>query len=411
MRWLLLLGCCVSVSYTQDQNPKNIANLHNGLSERIGNFSIEVLYHTANTLEDGQNFIMSPITIWNVLAVIAEGASGLTKTEIVNAIRLNTRLANNTRQEFKEIYQWLVVNTDTIKLAKVNTMFVNTKRLPLKDFQDIAKKDYDTSVVPLDFSDSVNTANVLNNIIANVTKGLINKIVEPDYFKNTEMVLTSALYFKGQWTVPFNTTSTSKMPFFDSNGTKIGEVNMMYNRYTYPFSNFKELQARVIELPYGKENRLSMLIMLPYHGVSVEEMFLNFQKVNMDTFFNELRVSKEQFSDEEVDCYIPRFKIESNLDMSNVLKTRFGIERLFDPAYATLPFISRVPLHVTKIVHKAKIEVTEDGTSAAGVTVSEFTNRMGVLPFHANRPFTYVIIEKVTNSIVFGGFYKEPSLY
>ncbi|XP_075985992.1 serine protease inhibitor 77Ba-like [Anticarsia gemmatalis] len=412
MHFIVLLSVAISVvKCAQIPIPVQNDNLHNGLSERIGNFSIEVLYHTSKTLEEGQNFIMSPITMWNVLAVVAEGAYGPTRSEIRNAIRWNTKQSNATRNGFKNITSLLKVNTDTVQLAKINTMFVDTNRLPLRDFQDTAKSEYETEVLPLDFKDNVNAANAINRAISNVTHGLIERIVEPDYFENTAMVMTSALYFKGQWTVPFNSSSTSKMPFYDSKGNKIGEVNMMYNRFTYPFSNMRGLQARVIEIPYGKQNRLSMLIMLPNPGVSVEDMFKNFQTVDLDSFFEELRVSKEEYSEDEVDCFIPRFKIESNLDMTDVLKTRFGIERLFDPAQASLPYIARTPLHVSKIVHKAKIEVTEEGTEAAGVTAAEFSNRIGAVQFQANRPFTYVIVEKVTNSIVFGGFYKTPSLY
>lgn len=404
---VLLLG----VGYAQVQNPTlQHVKLHNDLSERIGNFSIEALYHTSKQLPEGENFIMSPFTVWTVLAAIAEGAFGTTRTEIEHAIRLPINDDNNNHNNFKNITRWLQVNTNTVRLAKVNTMFVDKSNLPLVEYQQNMKNEYEMDVIALDFKDSVLRANALNRAISNFTHGFIPKIVEPDDFQNTAMVLTSALYFKGQWKIPFNASSTSKMPFYNSQGQKIGDVNMMYNRYTYPFSNFRELQARVVELPYGKEDRLSMIIMLPNPGVSVEDMFKNFQKYDLDSFFKELRLSKEEYSDEESDCYIPRFKIESDLDMTSVLKNSFGIQQVFTTR-AFLPQIARMPLHVSKVVHKARIEVTEEGTTAAGVTVAEFSNRIGIVQFLANRPFTYIIIEKVTNSIVFGGFYKTPSLY
>ncbi|XP_022837409.1 serine protease inhibitor 77Ba-like [Spodoptera litura] len=394
------------------QNPvENNTGLHNGLSEKIGNFSIEILFHTSKTLQEGDNFIMSPITVWSVLAVIAEGAAGDTRNEINNVLRLSARNKESTRTGFRNITQWLQVNTGTVKLAKINAIFVDKDRLPLPEFTEISKNYYQTEMVTLDFKDSARSANILNQAISNITHGKIPNMVDASYFQDSQMVLTSALYFKGQWAMPFNASSTEKMPFYDSKGQKIGEVNMMYNRHTYPFSNIKQLQARVIELPYGNENRLSMLIMLPNPGVSLEDMFSNFKNVNLDTFFEELRVSKEEYSDDEVDCYIPRFKIQSDIDLTNVLKNRLGIQELFDQSRAKLPFMARTPLYVSKVIHKAEIEVTEEGTEAAGVTVAEFSNRIGVVQFQANRPFTYMIIEKVTNSIVFGGFYKTPSLY
>lgn len=414
MHLLVKLVFCVALCYGQNFNTQapieNNTGLHNGLSERIGNFSIEVLFHTSKTLQNGENFIMSPITVWSVLAVIAEGASGNTKNEINNALRLPAR-KEITRIGFRNITQWLQVNTGTVKLSKVNAIFVDKDRLPLQEFQETSKDYYQTEMVSLDFKNSVNAANLLNNAISNITNGKITNMVDPSYFEGTQMVLTSALYFKGQWSVPFNASSTGRMPFYDSNGKQIGEVNMMSNRYTYPFANIRALQARVIELPYGKENRLSMLIMLPNPGVSLEDMFLNFKNINLDAIFEELRVSKEQYSDDEVDCLIPRFKIQSDLELTDVLRSRLGIVDLFDSARARLPHMARTPMFVSKVVHKAEIEVTEDGTEAAGVTVAEFSNRIGVVQFLANRPFTYVIVEKVTNSIVFGGFYRQPSVY
>lgn len=393
------------------QDVVNRTVLHNGLTERIGNFSIELLYHTSKVQQNGQNLIMSPFTVWTVLAVISEGASGNTRFEINYALRIKPRNKNVTRRDFANILQWLQVNTNTVELAKLNAMFVDEQRLPSQDFQDIAQTFYDTRMEKLNFSDGAIAANYFNNAISNVTHNRIKKIIDESNFKDAKLILTSSVYFRGQWTVPFNASSTIKLPFYDSNGKKTGEVNMMYNRHTYAFSNIKELQARVIELPYGKENRLSMVIMLPNPGVSLEDMFSNFKKTNLDAFFEELRISKEEYSDDEVDCFIPRFKITSDLDMTDVLKNAMGIKDLFDERKALLPYMARTPLHVSKVIHKAEIEVTEEGTTASGVTVAEFSNRIGAVRFEANKPFTFMIIEKITNSIVFGGFYREPTLY
>lgn len=411
MRVSVLLICVVFCHGQSSEPADNVTTLHNGLSEKIGNFSVELLYHTATLQPEGENMIMSPLTVWTTLAVISEGASGRTKYEINNALRLSTRNQNSTRQSFGEIGRWLKVNTSTVELEKFNAIFVDHLKLLNEEFRGTSKNFYETGMVTLNFTDNENSANYVNTVISNFTHGRINNIVDSSYFKDASMVLASAVYFKGQWTVPFNKSNTMKQAFYDSNGKQIGEVNMMYNRHTYPFSNIKELQARVIELPYGKENRLSMIIMLPNTGVSLQSMFKNFQNVTMDSFFESLRLSKEEFADDEVDCFIPRFKIESNIDLTDVLTNRMAIQALFDMSRARLEHMARMPMYVSKAIHKAEIEVTEDGTTASAVTVAEFSNRIGVVRFEANRPFTYMIIEKVTNSIVFGGFYKQPSLY
>lgn len=382
---------------------------YNDLPNRIGNFSIEALYHTSLILQDRQNIIMSPLTIWTALAAIAEGAQGDTKHQISSAIRWRMRI--DRPNNYKEISQWLKVNTNTFKLSKINTMFVDRNSLLKKDFQDSAKANYEMNVVGVDFSDSVVVANVLNRVITNFTNGLIKQIVEPDYFQDSNMVLASAVYFMGQWSVPFNASATRRAPFTDSEGQIIGEVNMMYKRFPYPLTNFRQLQARAIELPYGDGNRMSMFVLLPNPGVSVDTMFKNMQNLNLETFFEEMRMSKEEYPDDEVDCFLPRFVAKSEIDLVEVLKGSFGIIDLFDPRSARLGLIANTPVYVSKMFHRAQIEVTEEGTIAAAVTVAQFKSRSGIITFKADRPFVYLIVEKVTNTIVMCGLYKQPSLF
>lgn len=382
---------------------------YNDLPNRIGNFTIEALYHTSLILQDKQNIIMSPLTIWTALAAIAEGAQGDTKHQISSAIRWRMRI--DRPNNYKEISQWLKVNTNTFKLSKINTMFVDRNSLLKRDFQDSAKANYEMNVVGVDFSDSVVVANVLNRVITNFTNGLIKQIVEPDYFQDSNMVLASAVYFMGQWSVPFNASATRRAPFTDSEGQIIGEVNMMYKRFPYPLTNFRQLQARAIELPYGDGNRMSMFVLLPNPGVSVDTMFKNMQNLNLETFFEEMRMSKEEYPDDEVDCFLPRFVAKSEIDLVEVLKGSFGIIDLFDPRSARLGLIANTPVYVSKMFHRAQIEVTEEGTIAAAVTVAQFKSRSGIITFKADRPFVYLIVEKVTNTIVMCGLYKQPSLF
>ncbi|XP_063634567.1 serine protease inhibitor 77Ba-like [Cydia splendana] len=413
--YVLELCACFVLCFGQNHGvkghnePEYPTNLHNGLSEATGNFSVELLYHAAKR-QGKQNLILSPITAWTVLAVTSEGALGSTRTQLVSALRIK-RNRTVTRHDFQEIARWLVVNTTTVHLAKFNGIFVDKSKSLEDDFRQSSKAFYDTQTVDLDFRNSAATAATINGAVSSATKGRIPKLVDESNLSDAQMIITSAVYFKGQWTAPFNVSSTTKQNFYNSNGTKIGEVNMMYNRYTYPFANIKEIQARVIELPYGVENRLSMLLMLPNPGITLEDMFLNFKKVPLDTVFQEMKLSQEEYSDDEIDCFIPRFKIDSSLELNEILKEGMGIYDLFDPVKANLGRLARVPMYVSRVVHKAEIEVTEEGTTASGATAAEFANRIGVIRFEANRPFSYLIVEKVTNTIVFGGVYQQPILY
>lgn len=385
------------------------SNLHTGLTEKIGNFSIELLYHTTQAQERAINLIISPITVWTILAVITEGATDQTLTQISKALRINPRLKDETRKEYQEIAKWLQDQTSTVELQKLNSLFMDVENDPQRDFIDAAK-GYDTHMISVNFSNPDVTANSINSLVSSVTHGRIPTLVDSSNIMSSKLILTSVLYFKAQWTVAFNSSYTKRTPFYDSTGKQLGEVNMMYRRHTYPFANIKTLEARVLEIPYGKDNRLSMLIMLPNPGVSLNDMFYKFGNESLDTIFNELKFSVEEYADDEVDCFVPRFKIESSLELTDALK-RMGIVDLFDERKARLPLMSYLPVHVSRIIHKAEIEVTEEGTVASAASAAEFSNRIGVIRFEANRPFCYLIIEKVTNTIAFGGFYHTPSLF
>ncbi|CAH2098413.1 unnamed protein product [Euphydryas editha] len=411
MRYQITVLCIYLLTLCDSQNPAESVNktLHHGLTERIGNFSIELLYHTAQSQPKGTNFIISPITVWTVLAVIAEGATEKTLKQICDSLRITPKIRATVRKDYQNIIQWLVVNTTTVELQKFNALFVDEHNEPLIDFQMLAK-EYDTRMIGVNFTEPEKTSKLINTVISSVTHGRIPEIIDSSTIENINLVLLSALYFKGQWTVPFNASYTKREAFFDSEGNRLGDVNMMYNRFNYPFANIRSLQARVLELPYGQYNRLSLLIMLPYPGVTLNQMFYNLGNITFDDVFNELRISKEEYGDDEVDCFLPRFKIQSSLHLKDSL-TKMGIRDVFDARKARLPLMTRVPVYVSKIIHKAEIEVTEEGTTASAVTSAEFANRISSIRFEVNRPFCYLIVEKVTNTIAFGGFYQTPSLF
>lgn len=389
--------------------------LHNGLTENIRKFSFELLYHTSKAQAKQKNLIISPIAMWTILAATSEGAITTTRRQIDQAIAWSIpnviRLAIHSkyRATISTIANWLQPRTETIDLVKINAIFVDSKKSPLQEFSDTALKYDDTKFVAIDFKKCEDAAKIVNKVISKVTDGKIPKLVDSSSFSDSEMVLASASYFKGEFTFSFNRSNTARAPFYNSKGNKIGEVNMMYKRDSYAFANIKELGASVIELPYGRENRFSMLVMLPHPGVLLESIFSNFVNVTLDSLLEELRSFKEDYGDNEVDCYIPRFRIESDLDMTDTLKNSFGIIDVFDESKAELPFMANFLLHISKVIHKTQIEVSDDYTIASGAATSNInSNRFGVVRFEANRPFTYMIIERTTHTIVFGGFYREP---
>ncbi|KAI8423559.1 hypothetical protein MSG28_012651 [Choristoneura fumiferana] len=369
--------------------------------EAFGNFSIELLYHTSIFQTD--NFILTPFNAWSALAAVADGALASTRTELCRALRISIN-RTLTRSTCQGMTRDLNLNTTTVQLARFNAILIDKSRNLEVDFRAFSRL-YDTFTIPVDLKNARVTASRANKAVAVATKGLVTEIVDENDFSEPQMLIISAAYFKGQWTAGFNASSTSKQPFFDSTGVQIGEVNMMYNRFTYPLVDIDDLKASIIELPFDSEGRLSLLIILPNEGVSLKEMLMNFQKVPLDVVYAGLRLDQEEHGEDIIECLVPRFRVDSNLELKETLK-RLGIFRMFNDTAAALGHIARSNVYVTKIIHKTVIEVTEGTAEVVTAPESKVIAR-----FEANRPFMYLVLAKTTNTVLLEGVYQQPQLY
>ncbi|XP_047994673.1 serine protease inhibitor 77Ba-like [Leguminivora glycinivorella] len=410
--FVLKLCACIVLCLGQNQHvevPQYQKDV-NRIRESTTNFSIELLY--AAKQQGEQNFVLSPVAAWTMLAVTAEGATGKTRQELLVALRFHPKQASKVvRFYYQEITRQLIVDKTTAEYKNFSGIFIHRVNwLGIEDkFRQIAEEYYNTEAVNLNFENKA-TAATVNRVVSLTTEDRIPTIIDESHLNNTELIITSAVYFQGKWTAPFN-DSTVKRDFFNNVGEKIGEVNMMYSRYTYPYANISGLQASVIELPYGVDNHMSMILMLPNPGITLQNIIVNFLQINFNTVFQELRVSKERAV--EIECYIPRFRIVSNFELNEILKHSMGIHELFDRKKAFLRGLSQWPIRGVKVIHKSEIDVTEEVAApiSSGSKTSEFTNDNTIFTFEANRPFIYFVVEKHTNTIVLEGVYQRPILY
>jgi serine protease inhibitor len=130
----------------------------------------------------------------------------------------------------------------------------------------------------------------------------------------------------------FNKTFTKREPFFDKDQTRtIGEVNMMFQRGSFPYVALQEIGSYVVELPYGTRNRnvndesgiedrISMIVILPKKGLSLIDAIDNVNTYGMEKLFKELKRSKDEFEDDEVEVHIPKFELETSLNLVDSLK-------------------------------------------------------------------------------------------
>lgn len=145
----------------------------------------------------------------------------------------------------------------------------------------------------------------------------------------------AGVHFKGSWKNVFNSTFTKNEPFYDINQERVtGRVNMMFQRGPFAYAANQNLGCYLLELPYGvdreyaernnlpegSEDRISMIVVLPKRGLSLVEAIDNVNKYGIKSLLVELKKAKEEFEDEEVEVHIPRFELDTSLNLKDTLQ-------------------------------------------------------------------------------------------
>lgn len=405
---ILVLSCNLGCSQSSGNTREILQRISKG-SEAFSLNLFERLSEQFTLGKEGKyDFIISPFSIWSLLVLLAEGAQGNTLTEMKAVLHLNEEL-EFIRNGFKYIQQSLNVNTSTIQVSAIHALFYDKDKPLYPEYTNVVVRSYGLNQIPVDFRDVQNALRQINGYAKSATRGQIKEIVTPGDLTNSAMILASAIYFKGQWTMPFNRTLTNRELFHDEEGKAIGYVNMMTQSNYFSYSGNNNLSSYVLELPYGKENRLSMIILLPQNKVKLTTVVRALTRYGVARLLNSLKEVHELYGESEVEVYLPRFSYTSDLQM-NALLNVMGIHDLFNSSAADLSRMTSANVFLSSLFHKAKITVNEKGTTASAVTTGNLVYKQQPQQFVINRPFAYLIVEKSTSSILFCGQVMDPVL-
>lgn len=396
LSFIMLLPACATQNDPTYQIPKDATpiTLTATQQKRVSQdnaFAFDLLKNTIST--SGQtNVFVSPLSVSIALGMAWNGAVGTTKTEMETALKMSGMSIDDINSYYKIMQSTLPGIDPTTKLSIANSLWYKSGFVVKPGYIQVNKDYFSAYVKELDFSQTW-AVDTINNWCSAKTNKMIPKVLDK-IPSDIVMYLINAEYFKGIWRKKFDKSQTILSNFNNELGNQVN-VNMMNQKDTFAYSS--DNYAQYLDMPYGNK-AFSMTVILPKDGKTTADV-LNY--LTADTWNSTISYMPTK----KVEVHMPRFNTKSDLNMIPPLQN-MGMKLAFTD-FANFTNIADAQLLISSIRHITNIEVTEEGTEAAAVTIIGVgVTSMPVDPdpvFNVNKPFLFVIREKSTGVILFLG--------
>jgi serpin B len=372
----------------------------------IGNnqFAFE-MYNELSTKK--QNFFFSPYSISAALAMTYGGARGETAQQMSKALHFEIN-QKKFHPKFQALSDTLLSrNRRGMEFKIANKLWAEKEFTFLDSYFELTKKYYGAALEKMNFKTAAEAARLaINKWVEDQTNDKIKDLLKPKILsKDTRLVLTNAIYFKGSWANEFDKKNTREGNFL-ADGEKLVKADFM-NKYKSQTKYFENDLVKIIDLPY-KGDELSMTILLPQKnkGLPFAE-----QALNAENFANWVGALRQ----EEVNISLPKFKMTSDFSLKELL-SQLGMPIAFVRGVAEFKGMTgENNLFISAVIHKAFVEVNEEGTEAAAATavIMDMVDSVQIdltKEFKADHPFVFMIRDTKTGCILFTGRVIDPTI-
>lgn len=368
----------------------------------------------------GKNLFFSPYSISNALVMTMEGARGKTMKEMGSVLNF-PETAVRTGSDAQRI-PWETSKIHT-GFSKLNDRF-NRKNTPYKLAVANAlwgQRDYPFAAAyvnrindahktgglfPMNFAGDPEGSRLhINGWVEDRTNNRIKDLIpKGEISSSTRLVLTNAIYFKGNWARPFDKKKTQVQEFKRTDGSKVKVPMMFRDDLTLRMSwakIAKNSYVQLFELPYQGDD-LSMVLISSSPGKPLSTVEKHLTAESLDQWLGKLTIDSDLY------VKLPRFKLDSKYKLNETLQA-MGMRSAFDSADFSGMTDSSNGFVISAVLHKGFIEVNEEGTEAAAATAvitKESAARSG---FDGTRPFIYLIRDNKSGSILFMGRMMDPT--
>ncbi len=392
---LLLTGCLGNDAddTAEDKEKYNIIDKKAELVEqKVTDANTEFSFKIFKEMmkEDKENLFISPFSISTAMSMLYNGADTDTKLKMAETLEFNDFDIGYLNENYKNLIESLENVDDKLNVSISNSIWSADRFSPKKEFLDVNKEYYLSEIYSRDFSNPA-VKDEINKWISDSTKGKIDKMIE-QIDPSTVMFIINAVYFKGDWTVKFDEKKTVKGNFTSKNG-EIKSIDMM-NNTSDTYGYFENEDVKGVRLGYGRD-KVAFYMFMDKKSENADKMIINMTGNTLNQYI-------KQFYKKEVNVTMPKFKIEEEKKELNDVFKNMGLEIIFS-GNADFTKISD-GICVNKIEHKAVIEVNEQGSEAAGVTVIDIKETAANKEeFTANKPFLFMIRDDRSGKILFMG--------
>jgi len=365
----------------------------------INDFSVDLYGRLA---KDKGNLFYSPTSISTALAMTYAGAAGKTAQEMKTTLRFSLD-GDELHKSYGAMLKRLVSAKKGCKIYIANSLWGQKGYVFLAPFLALTKKSYGAGLRKVDFAKETEKARKAINawVEKNTLKKIKELIKQGVLTSDSRLVLTNAIYFKGAWVTPFKKNATKQESFRTAEAKDV-TVDMMHLR-DKTFRYAKKTGLAAIEMPY-KGGGVSMVILLPEKKDGLHALEASLTSKMIDETVSSLKDT------ELMDVAVPRFTTTYGLDLADTLKG-MGMPSAFGDADFS-GMTGTMELRISAVIHKAFVDVNEQGTEAAAAT-AVIMAKGGAMPskpvFRADHPFIFLIRDTQTGAILFMGRITDPT--
>jgi serpin B len=373
------------------------------------------------------NLFLSPYSISTCLAMTYAGARGETARQMAQVLHLQSA-PPEVAKSFAALQGKLneAQGGGGIELSTANGLWAQKQHVFLPAFLATARDLYRANLTEVDFSTAAEPARrEINDWVSAQTRGKITDLLQPGVLNSaTRLVLVNAIYFKGRWAEPFKPSQTAA-DFFTVSATQKVQAPLMHLKARFRYAELDEFQ--MLELPYAVDEpparggipapliappanspgiaHLSLVILLPKETEGLKQLENSLSETALTNWLAKGALR-------EVEVFLPKFKMTAQFSLAQTL-AGMGMPGAFSPQADFSGMDGGRDLFISAVVHKAFVDVNEEGTEAAAATGTVMA-LTALMPrpapvFRADHPFIFLIRDQLSGSVLFLGRVVDPT--